>query len=192
MSKFYFGSYIFVLICCISCSKKLDLSSLDSNVCENFTFGRIELKRNISDVEKSKLANEGVIIQEYIFDQVYLGVWSKKWNSKKLEKTAIKALKPAKAEDKLASGMTINEIEAMSKENTRSTVLLQTIGKMKPNVFSEIGTVLMNKDFFYRLDVHNSHLMDLLDNPCIKLITILKEPAVPDHTPTETPEKKIR
>ncbi len=148
--------------------------------CSKYTFGRMETKRVLNADETKKLSKEGIKILEYVLEQQYLACWDHSWSQKPLEKTPVKALVPFEAKDKLASGMNVEHIKKLSGEVGQSMVLLQTFAQVDSMELVRYGQILYHKDYFYRLVVPHSQLEDLLEYPCLRLFSLVKENYTPD------------
>lgn len=82
---------IIVLFLFISaCSSPSQLGLLTSTKCEDYSYGKIEASRILTDEEKSSLTKKGIYVQQSVFDNVYLGVWKNNIKLKLLEKLPIK------------------------------------------------------------------------------------------------------
>jgi hypothetical protein len=169
---------ILITACSTSKKKWADFKKAD---CANYYFGRIEAKRLLTEAEKRNLSEQGIQIQEFVFESQYLGSWEHKWVKKSLEKTAIKSLIPFSTQDKLASGMQVQEIKKLSESPGESIVLLQTIATVLPSDLSQFGKIVFSKDHFYRMQVPHNQLFSLLEYPCLRMMSILKEAGLPDN-----------
>lgn len=180
--SYKFLLYLFICIS-ISCgSSKRTFADLKSADCQKYTFGRIEAKRLLTEADKAALIKSGLHIQEFIFENQYLGSWeTASWVNKKLDKTAIKNLIPFNAQDKLSSGMLVSELKRISELPGSSIVLIQTISTIDQNELRQFGEIVFNRDNFYRLDVEHAKLMGLLEYPCIRLLSVVKETLDPDR-----------
>lgn len=169
---------IFFLSCATTKKKWTDFKKAD---CERFYFGRIEAKRLLTDSEKNDLSVLGIQVQEYVFETQYLGSWELKWASKSLDKTAVKSLIPFLTQDKLASGMQLQELKKISETPGESMVLIQTIATVNPSELGQFGKIVFKKDHFYRMITPHNQLFNLLEFPCLRLLSIVKYDYVPDN-----------
>lgn len=134
----------------------------------------------LTEADKSALHKQGIIIQEFVLENQYLGSWKSKWNTENLDKTPVNALVKFKTQDKLASGMELSRFTEISNAVGSSMVLIQTIASVDSLELREYGEVLFHRDHFYRMLVPNKNLLDLLDYPCLRLLSIVKENYEPD------------
>ncbi|HMS29054.1 MAG TPA: hypothetical protein PKD32_04355 [Saprospiraceae bacterium] len=158
-----------------SCSHKVILTDLTEAKCDKLHFGKVEFRRLPSDEEKATLQKSGLVLQEYVFENYYLGVWNGSWTKKNLDKKVVKALYPLSEMDKLAGGLSMNELKLKAEKPGSSKVLIQTLGSLKQTELDAFGKMLFNKDNYYRLEVKNQSLLDLLDHSCVKLLNVMDE-----------------
>ena len=161
MKKFFVLISSFVLLS--SCSHKVILTDLTESKCGKLHFGKVEFRRLPSEEDKATLQKSGLVLQEYVFENYYLGVWNGSWAKKNLDKT------------KLAGGLSMNELKLKAEKPGSSKVLIQTFGSLKQTELDAFGKMLFNKDNFYRLEVKNQSLLDLLDHSCVKLLNVMDE-----------------
>jgi hypothetical protein len=161
-------------------SSKKNWADFKGSDCAKYQFGRIDAKRLLTTEEKSNLEISGIHIQEFVFETQYLGSWDKKWTGKNLEKTPVKTLVPFSAQDKLASGMQLSEIRRLAETPGESMVLLQTIATIDHTELSKFGKLVFNREYFYRMIVPHSKLEELIEFPCIRLVSIVKDNYDPD------------
>jgi len=173
MKKFFVLISSFVLLS--SCSHKVILTDLTESKCGKLHFGKVEFRRLPSEEDKATLQKSGLVLQEYVFENYYLGVWNGSWEKKNLDKTVVKALYPFSEMDKLAGGLSMNELKLKAEKPGYSKVLIQTFGSLKQTELDAFGKMLFNKDNFYRLEVKNQSLLDLLDHSCVKLLNVMDE-----------------
>ncbi len=147
----------------------------DGELCEKFEYGRIETRRTLTPGDKSMLEKKGIAIKEFLFENHYLGIWHRKWNSKSTERLAIKSLVVNTVNDRIASGTTMEYIEKLSEEPGTCIVLVQTIGPVSKRVLEPFGEIQMTRDHMYRMKVKHSDLVDLLQFPCVRTFSILDE-----------------
>jgi len=166
-----------LLILCCACSSPIKLYNLDESACAKLAFGQIETRRMLTDVDKANLEKEGLIIQDFIFENIYQGVWKHQFGKKNLDKTPIIKLTPIGPEQKIAGGKSISEID--QQENKNVVLILQTIGPMAPESLSEYGKITAEKNSFIKMETGIKNALDLSNHPCIKNISILE----PDFTP---------
>ncbi|MBK8486065.1 MAG: hypothetical protein IPO86_13325 [Saprospiraceae bacterium] len=170
------------LILFFSCSSsKIAWTDLKASDCSKYAYGRIEAKRLLSEAEKSDLLLKGLHIQEFIFENQYLGSWElKKWPGKNLEKSAIQSLIKFMPQEKLASGMLLSDLSKLAESPGESMVLIQAISTIDLNELKQFGTLVFNRDHFYRMIVPHQQLISLLEFPCLRLLSIVKETYEPD------------
>ncbi len=143
--------------------------------CSKYRFGRIETKRLLTEIEKSELSVQGIQIQEFVFETQYLGSWELKWASKNFEKTPVKSLIPFSSQDKLASGMQIQELKKLTELPGESMVLIQTIATVNPTELNQFGKIVFSREHFYRMIIPHNQLFNLLEFPCLRLLSVVKE-----------------
>ncbi len=170
-----------LLLFLFSCAtSKTSWMNMKETECSKYTFGRMETKRILSEDETKKLEKDGIKIMEYVLEQQYLACWEHSWSQKSLEKTPVKALVPFEAKDKLAAGMNVEHLKKLSSEAGNSMILLQTYAPVDSVELSQYGQILYHKDYFYRLVVPHTQLEELLNYPCLRLFSIVKESYTPD------------
>lgn len=182
ISYFINGAFLCLIILMIlSCSRKpMAWENLKEKDCANYTFGRIESKRMLSDEDKTSLEKQGIVIQEFVLENQYLGSWKSSWNSVTLDKTPINALVKFETKDKLASGMEMTHFEEISNSPGSSMVLLQTLASVDSLELVFYGEILFHRDHFYRMVIPHPQLQELLNYPCLRLLSIVKEHYEPD------------
>ena len=126
------------------CKVSHQLTQLTEKKCGQYTYGRIEFKRSISTEEKNQLASQGLLIQDFIFENIYLGLWYKSWGKKNLNKTAIRALIPFTPDDKLAGGLLVRDIKA--DDNSNCLILIQTIGPLSKDELNDYGLIVSSNE----------------------------------------------
>ncbi|MBK9109160.1 MAG: hypothetical protein IPM92_12545 [Saprospiraceae bacterium] len=165
----------------IACSRKAtEWTDLKSGDCENLTYGRIDAKRLLTDEDIQQLKKDGLRILEFVLENQYLGSWEQKWNHRSLDKTPVKSLIAFESKEKLASGMQLDQLKTLSNTTGQAMVLIQTLAPVDSMEIKQFGKVLFHKDHFYRLVVANHKLPELLDYPCLRLMSIVKENYDPD------------
>ncbi len=175
-------SVLSIALFLINCSSsKVKWENFNSGDCTKYHFGRIEAKRLLTDVEKSELAKQGIQIQEFVFETQYLGSWEHKWATKNFDKTPVKSLIPFSLQDKLASGMQLSELKRITETPGESMVLIQTIATVNPGELSRFGKLVFSREHFYRMVVPHHQLYNLLEFPCLRLLSIVKENYDPDN-----------
>jgi hypothetical protein len=175
------GYYIvFGLFICSCGSSKKEWADFRNADCAKYQFGRIDAKRVLTDNEKKSLAQQGIQVQEFVFETQYLGSWEVKWSAKNLDKTPIKSLIPFSTQDKLASGMQIQELKKLADSPGESMVLIQTIATVNNDELSKYGKLIFKRDYFYRMLVPHNQLLLLLEFPCLRLMSIVKDNYDPD------------
>lgn len=173
-------SLIGILFSGCSTSKK-EWADFKKEDCSKYHFGRIEAKRLLTEDEKKLLSNDGIHVQEFVFETQYLGSWEQKWAGKSLEKTAIKSLVSFSPQDKLASGMQIKELQKLADTPGESMVLLQTIATVNPLELRQFGRLVFSQNHFYRMVVAHNKLIDLIEFPCLRMMSIVKSNYDPDN-----------
>lgn len=167
---------------CTSCStSKKEWVDFRTADCSKYLYGRIDAKRLLTDLEKKNLSVQGIQVQEFVFETQYLGSWKKNWTSKSLEKTAIKSLIPFSIQDKLASGMQLQELKRIGETPGESMVLIQTIATVNPVDLGSFGKIVFSREHFYRMIVPHDQLFSLLEFPCLRLLSIVKDNYDPDN-----------
>lgn len=165
----------------IACTKKSSVwSDLKSSDCEKLTYGRIDAKRSLTDEDISQLKKQGLRILEFVLENQYLGSWEQHWNKRSLDKTPVKALISFDFKEKLASGMQLDQLKTLSSSTGQAMVLIQTLAPVDSMEIKQFGKVLFHKDHFYRLVLPNHKLPELLEYPCLRLMSIVKENYDPD------------
>lgn len=172
-------SVAFLLINCSTAKK--EWGNFNRVDCSKYQFGRIEARRLLSEKEKESLAELGIRIQEFVFETQYLGCWDMKWSTMNLEKTAVKNLIPFTYQDKLSSGMQLQELKKFMDTPGESMVLIQTIATVDPGELQQFGKLIFSRQHFYRMSVPHNKLMNLLEFPCIRLLSIIKQNYDPDN-----------
>lgn len=183
---------VFILIFFISCSAPKELPKLSTESCEDFYYGKIETKRILSDEDKLALTKKGIYIQQAVFEYAYLGVWRRKINLTDLSKTAIKSLRETKTGEKLTAGISAKDFEELTKTHGTSVVLMNTISKVNDDEISEFGQIMAQQQGYYKLNVSNSRLQDILEYPCLRTMTVLREMEMPDIADSVKQEKVIK
>jgi hypothetical protein len=175
---FAFSIGIMLLNCATSKKEWADFNKAD---CDKYIYGRIETKRLLTESDKTKLAQEGIQVQEFVFESQYLGSWQKKWAKSNLDKTVVKSLIPFTTQDKLASGMQIPDLKKLSESPGQSMVLVQMIATVNKEDLNQFGEIIFSRDHFYRMLVPHAQLMNLLEFPCLRLMSIVKDNYDPDQ-----------
>jgi len=175
---FYLVALCFIMACS-STSKSWQY--LKEEDCLKYTFGRIDAKRSLTEEDKKSLLKQGLRIQEFVFENQYLGCWDKNWNTKNLDQTPVVSLNPFEAKDKLASGMPIHKLDEIAQTTGHSMVLIQTLSSVDSMELVNYGKIIFHRDHFYRLLVKHQDLKDLLEYPCLRLMSIVKENHEPDQ-----------
>jgi len=171
----------FCLLLLTACSTtQKPFSNLKAEDCSQFIFGRIESRRQLTEEDKKVLLEKGLRIQEVILDNFYLGSWNQKWAQTDLDKTNIRSLNPFGFQDKLASGLNVTDLKKLVESPGKSIILLQTITTVDSTEWSAFGELIFHKDYFYRLVVPHQNLMDLIQYPCLRMMSIVKENYEPD------------
>ncbi|NOT37760.1 MAG: hypothetical protein HOP11_10325 [Saprospiraceae bacterium] len=166
-------SFYFIL----ACNPVKKLSDLKSKDCGNFTIGMIEAKRLLNDQEKAKLEEQGILIQEFLFETVYQGIWKNSWNTKKLNTTPIRKLKEYKSEDKVSEGIILKEI---AEDNTPCNLIVQSIIEIDDVELSSFGKVVNYKNKYYRIETQKKYIDDIAQHPCVKHVSLMKSLDIPD------------
>lgn len=176
--KFLFIFILAVSACAPSGRSWQQLKEAD---CVQYTFGRIDAKRMLTEEDKSKLLKQGLRIQEFVLENQYLGCWDRKWNQKVLDKTPIASLNPFEIKDKLGSGMQLSKLNELSQSPGKSMVLIQTLSSVDSLELKQYGSIIFKRDHFYRLLVDHANLPELLEYPCLRLMSIVKDQYEPDQ-----------
>lgn len=134
----------------------------------------------LTEADKSELNKQGIIVQEFVLENQYLGSWKSKWNLENLDKTPVNALVKFQTQDKLASGMELARFSEIANSAGSSMVLIQTLASVDSLELNEYGEILFHRDHFYRMIVAHNNLEDLLNYPCLRLLSIVKENYEPD------------
>lgn len=134
----------------------------------------------LTEADKSELNKQGIIVQEFVLENQYLGSWKSKWNLENLDKTPVNALVKFQTQDKLASGMELARFGEIANSVGSSMVLIQTLASVDSLELNEFGEILFHRDHFYRMIVAHNNLKDLLNYPCLRLLSIVKENYEPD------------
>lgn len=165
---------LFVIYSCGTSKKVSDLKSAD---CIDYSFGMIEAKRILNDEEKSLLEKQGIFIQEFLFENVYQGVWRKSWNKKKLNATPIRKLRTYNAEDKISEGV---QLKDLNNDNTVCNLIVQSFVDLNEKEFSSFGKLINYNNKFYRLETQKKYISEIAMHPCVKHVSIMKSLDVPD------------
>lgn len=160
------------------CKVSHQMTQLTEKKCGQYTYGRIEFKRSITTEEKNQLTLQGLLMQDFIFENIYLGLWYKSWDKKNLNKTAIRTLIPFSPDDKLAGGLLVRDIKA--DDNSNCLILIQTIGPLSKDELNDYGLIISSNDDFYKMEVQKRNILPLLDHPCIKMVSLVKEDYIHD------------
>jgi hypothetical protein len=174
--------YLFLTTTLAACSGTIKLYDLDEADCSRLVYGQITTRRMLTDVDKNQLAKNGLLVQDFIFENVYSGVWKQNWSGKDLDRTPIRNLNALTPDQKLAGGILLSEIEKT--ENRNVTLLIQTIGPMVPESLNSYGRIISEKNSFIRMETGIRNVSDLSNHPCIKTISILE----PENTPDSNKE----
>lgn len=180
MKHCFFALLIGLLLINCAASKK-EWADFNKADCEKYVYGRIETKRLLTESDKTKLSIDGIQIQEFVFESQYLGSWKKKWAKANLDKTVVKSLIPFSIQDKLASGMQVQDLKKLSESPGESMVLLQTIATVNQEDLNQFGKIIFSREHFYRMLVPHAQLMNLLEFPCLRLMSIVKDNYDPDQ-----------
>jgi hypothetical protein len=177
-----FLHFFLIIISLSSCNSSIKLYDLDEPDCAKLVYGQITTRRMLTDADKSLLTKNGLIVQDFIFENIYSGVWKQNWHRKDLDRTPVRNLDPLTPDQKLAGGMLLSEIEKA--ENRNVTLLIQTIGPMLPEALNAYGRIISEKNSFIRMETGIRNVVDLSNHPCIKTISILE----PENTPDSNKE----
>ncbi|MBK9270048.1 MAG: hypothetical protein IPM48_00490 [Saprospiraceae bacterium] len=161
-----------------ACSSPIRLYNLNEDLCTNLVYGQIETRRLLTDLDKTNLEKQGMVIQDYIFENIYQGVWKKSFEKSNLNKTPIVKLSALTPDQKVAGGTALSEIE--KGENRNVVLILQSIGPMAPESLSEYGKITAEKNSFIKMETGIKNVLDLSKHPCIKNISILEAELAPD------------
>lgn len=172
-----FYTFIFLLLL-ISCKSSVQLFQMDESSCGKLIYGQIDSRRILTDVDKKNLETQGIFVQDYLFENIYTGVWTKKWENKSLEKTPVTKLTMVKPEQKISGGKVLSEIEKA--DNYNVTLIIQTIGPLKSELLAEYGKITAEKNSFVKMETGIKTVIDLIQHPCIKNISILEPGFAPD------------
>lgn len=181
---------LFILI--TACASPTQLGLLTSTKCEDYSYGKIEASRILSDEEKSSLTKKGIYVQQSVFDNVYLGVWKNNIKLKLLEKLPIKKLTQISGEEKLSGGYSKEQLEELFNTSGSSNVIFNTFGELQEGELSEFGKLIKQNQGFFRMEINNARIPDLLEFPCLKSISILREMPIPDIKDSVQSEKIIK
>lgn len=176
--KFLIYSYAIVFIF-TSCSSAINLDKLNKDSCGKFEYGKIETKRMLTDADKLNLKSNGVVIQEFVFEKLYLGLWKKNWTEKNLDKTVISKLTVIPPDEKLAGGIILKDIKP--NDNSRCILLIQTVGSVPISEFNDYGKVESARNDFIKMETSMSNIIDLCNHPCIKAVSLLPQNSSPDQ-----------
>ncbi len=175
----YLLSCLCIIAACSTTQKPF--SNLKAEDCSQYIFGRIESRRLLTEADKKLLLEKGLRIQEVVLDNFYLGSWNQKWAQTDLEKTNIRSLNPFTMQDKLASGLNVSDLKKTVESPGKSMVLLQTITSVDSTEWKAFGELVFHKDYFYRLVVPHENLLKLIEYPCLRMMSIVKENYNPDE-----------
>ncbi len=168
-------SYLWLfIVAVIACKPSYNLASLTEDKCGQYSYGMIEFKRLISEEEKKTLQTQGLFIQDYLFDQVYQGVWHRKWDKMKLSATPIKRLKEYTPSEKISDGIILDSLD---KDKRSCMLLIQSISPLDVNELKKYGKLLHNNDQYYRLESQYRNIPSIIQNRCIKHISVMTGPA---------------
>ncbi|MDQ3141985.1 MAG: hypothetical protein M3Q56_07030 [Bacteroidota bacterium] len=176
---------ILVVIILIQCKSSENWTSLNDETCSKYAYGKLEARHLLSDPEKALLLKHSIRIHEFIIDNYYMGSWPKNFKMQQLSQLPIKSLYPSENADKLAGGITEQMLFDMAVTPGESMVLLQTIGPVQKEDVERFGKLLFEKDNFYRMNVNHQNLKKLLDFPCLRMMSILKENNEPESSENE-------
>ena len=176
--KFLIYSYTLVFIF-MSCSSSINLDKLNTDSCGKFEYGKIETKRMLTDADKLNLNAKGIVIQEFVFENLYLGLWKKNWTNKNLDKTVVSKLTVIPPEEKLAGGTILKDIKP--NDNSRCILLIQTVGSVPISEFNDYGKVESARNDFIKMEIFMSNIVDLCNHPCIKAVSLLPQNSSPDQ-----------
>lgn len=172
----------FSLMWLTSCSRKaISWDQIKSEDCSALIYGRVDAKRLLTQEDISLLQKQGLRILEFVLENQYLGCWNQKWVEKSLDKTPLNALTPFESKEKIGSGMQLDQLRNLDNTVGHAMVLIQTLAPVDSLELIQYGKILFSRDHFYRMVVPNNHLMDLLDYPCLRLMSIVKENYEPDR-----------
>ncbi|MEO6190275.1 MAG: hypothetical protein ABIO44_07830 [Saprospiraceae bacterium] len=169
LTKIFKFSFIFIF--CIGCKTSYKLDALNEKQCSNYRYGIIELKRTLSGDEKKELENKGLFIQDFLFENVYQGVWYKKWDKLNLISTPIKKLKVYTLQDKLSEGIKLSDIKS---DNRNCILLIQSFAPLDEADLKVYGKLLNQNSSYYRLETQYKFLEEIASHSCIKHISIMK------------------
>ncbi len=171
--------YFLVTIASLSsCNSAIKLYDLEEADCAKMVYGQITTRRMLTDADKDLLSKNGLIIQDFIFENIYSGVWKHSWSGKNLDRSPVKNLDPLTPDQKLAGGILLSEIEKADNRNV--TLLIQTIGPLVPEALNAYGRIISEKNSFIRMETGIRNVVDLSNHPCIKTISILEAENTPD------------
>lgn len=160
-----------------SCKSALHYTELKSTDCGDFNFGMIEAKRILTEEEKKSLETQGIIVQEYLFDMVYQGIWRKNYPIKKLSASPIKNLKDYKLDDKLSEGIVLKNFEG---DLTPCSIVIQSFIRLNEDEFKSYGKIVNYNNQYYRMDTQKKFVKDIVSHPCVKHVSIMKSNDIPD------------
>ena len=82
----------------------------------------------------------------------------------------------------MASGLNVTDLKKLVETPGKSIILLQTITTVDSTEWAPYGELIFHKDYFYRLVVPHANLMDLIQYPCLRMMSIVKENYEPDQS----------
>ncbi|HRG34404.1 MAG: hypothetical protein JNK69_07270 [Saprospiraceae bacterium] len=176
--KVFLYSFLLVIIFG-SCSSTIKLDNLNRDSCGKFEYGKIETKRMLTDGDKLNLKSGGIVIQEFVFENLYLGIWKNNWSEKNLDKTVISKLTVIPPDEKLAGGVILKDIKP--NDNSRCILLIQTVGSVPLDEFDDYGKVESARNDFIKMETSMSNIIELCNHPCIKAVSLLPQNSTPDQ-----------
>ena len=169
IAKIY--KFSFIIILCIGCKSSYNIDALNEKQCSDYRYGIIELKRILSGDEKKELESKGLFIQDFLFDNVFQGVWYKKWDKLNLISTPIKKLRLYTLQDKISEGINLKDIKD---DNRKCILLIQSFAPLDEADLKGYGKLLNQNSSYYRLETQYKFLEEIAGHSCIKHISIMK------------------
>ncbi|MEP7196334.1 MAG: hypothetical protein ABI851_07415 [Saprospiraceae bacterium] len=169
--------FILSIVLFNSCKTTYKLNELKTDQCSDFRYGMIEAKRVLNNTEKKELENKGMLVQDFLFETVYQGIWNKSWDDKKLSATPIKKLKEYSIEEKISEGIKLQEL---AEDRRPCTLLILAFASLNETELESYGKLLNSKSPYYRLETQYKYVQRIAENPCIKHISIIKQMDTPD------------
>lgn len=172
--------YSFLLVIIFgSCNTALKLDNLNRDSCGKFQYGKIETKRMLTDADKAQLQSGGIVVQEFVFENLYLGIWKNSWSGRNLDKTVISKLTIIPPDEKLAGGIILKDIKP--NDNSHCILLIQTVGSVPLTEFNDYGKVESARNDFIKMETSMSNIIELCNHPCIKAVSLLPQNSTPDQ-----------